>query len=214
MKRAARPRHATEDGSFGRSAGIAAGRGAALLAVALLLGFVLLRAGDEAPADRVTAGDPTEETLPPVTDVVEPPTVAPTAPARPPREVRVLSVNGTDVSGVARRITDQLRQAGYNVLAPADVEAVNASAVYYAAGFEREAQAVGEALGLPVTVVQALPTPPPLPNVRGANVLVVVGPDLAQRVAGTTTTTTTTARRTSSTSARSATTTSSTTTRP
>ncbi|MDP8992669.1 MAG: LytR C-terminal domain-containing protein [Actinomycetota bacterium] len=182
-------RHAAEDGSFGRSAGIAAGRGALLLAVAVVLGVVLLNAADDTPG-RVSAGhreertDTAEEAPPPTTAEPPPTTAAP----RPPREVKVLSANGTKVNGAAGRVRDTLRARGYNVLAPVEAKPANASAVHFTPGYERDAQAVAEVLKLAPTAVQPLPDPPPLADVRGANVVVVVGPDLA-RPAGTTTTT-------------------------
>lgn len=181
-----RPRHAAEDASFGRSAGMAAGRGAALLAVAMVLGVVLLNAADDPPADRVVARSD-DEAPASTTTTAELTTVA-TAPPRAPKDVKVISANGTTVKGVARKVTDQLKAAGYNVLAPTDSKRADASAVYFAGDFEREAQAVAQNLGVPATSVQALPTPPPLPDPRGANVVVVVGPELAQRLATTATT--------------------------
>lgn len=207
MRRAGRSRHAGDDGSFGRSAGMAAGRGAALLAVAVVLGLVLLRAGDDPGPVGVTAGRETEPTLPPVTEPRATTTVAPTVPLRAPREVKVVSANGTDVKGVARRVTDQLKAAGYNVLAPTDATKATSSAVYFTPGYDREAAAVAAALGLPATAVAALPTPSPVADPRGAAVVVVVGPELAQRVAATPTPTTVAPARPTSTTAPATTTT-------
>jgi len=45
-------RHAATDGSFGRSAGGAAARGAGLLAVAVIIGILLLRSGGGDPYSR------------------------------------------------------------------------------------------------------------------------------------------------------------------
>ena len=187
-----RPRHAAEDGSFGRSAGMAAGRGAILLAVAVVLGIILLNAADDPPPDRVAAGVTEEED-----DSSEEPedTTAPTTPLtvppRAPQEVRVLPTNGTAVKGVAGKARDQLQASGYNVLAPTDAQRATSSNVYFTSqDFEREAQAVAAALGLPSTVVVAFPSAPPLPvsDGKGANVIVVVGPELAEQLSGTATT--------------------------
>ena len=200
-----RGRHAAEDGSFGRSAGMAAGRGAALLAVAVAIGVILLNAADDEPGDRLAAGSDSATTEPQARGTTTlPPITTTTLPLRAPRDVKVLSANGTDVRGVAGKVRDVLRASGYNVLAPTDAKPATASAVYFAPAFNREAEAVAQALALPSTAVQPLPTPPPVPDVRGANVLVVVGPELAQRLAATTTTTT--RRATTSTTARTATT--------
>jgi len=182
-----RPRSVADDSSFGRS-GIRAGRGAVLLAVAVLLGVVLLNAADNPPPDRTAAGRP-DTTPSNVTTSTGVTTTVVTLPPRAPADVKVITANGTDVKGVARKATDQLKAAGYNVLSPTDAQKVTASAVYFVGDYMREAEAVAASLALPPTSAVALPTPPPLADVRGANVVVVVGPELAQRLAGTTSTT-------------------------
>ncbi len=161
---------------------MAAGRGAALLAVAVVIGIVLLNAADNEPSRQVSAGgDGTTTTRAEATTTLAPTTS--TLPPRAPKEVKVLSTNGTDVKGAARKATDVLRAAGFNVLAPVDFgKDVTVSAVYFTAGFEREALAVATSLGLGSAVVKDMPTPPPLPDTRGANVLVVVGPEVAARL--------------------------------
>lgn len=198
-----RPRHAAEDGSFGRSAGMAAGRGAILLAVAVVLGIILLNAADDPPPDRVAAGvteeedDSSAEPEDPTT-----PTTPLTAPPRAPQEIRVLPTNGTAVKGVAGKARDQLQASGYNVLAPTDAQRATSSNVYFTSqDFEREAQAVAAALGLPASVVVAFPSAPPLPvsDGKGANVIVVVGPELAEQLSSSGTATTSTTAATSTT---------------
>lgn len=206
-------RHAAGDGSFGRSAGIAAGRGAAVLVVAVVIGILLLNKVDDSPGRQVSTGDggggnATEETTTTVPEA--PPT---TVPARPPGEVKVLSANGTKVRGAAGKVRDMLKAAGYNVLSPIETkQPVEASAVFFAPGFDREAQAVAQALKLPPTSVQPLPAADALPvsDLRGANVVAVVGAELARQVGASSTTTTT--RRTTTTARRATSTTSTTST--
>ena len=170
--------------TYGRSSsGLAAGRAAALLAVAVVLGIVLLNAADDSPSGSVAAGsdDTTPENTTPSTLAT---TTIVTLPPRAPADVKVIAANGTDVKGVAKKATDALKAAGYNVLSPTDTSAkAQASSVYYVGDFTREAEAVAAGLGLPPTAVQALPTPPPLADARGANIVVVVGPDLAAPLA-------------------------------
>jgi hypothetical protein len=172
---------------------MAAGRGALLLAVAVFLGVVLLNAAEDGPAQRVTTEDePALED--PGAGTENPDTTTTTAPLRAPKDVKVLSANGTPVQGAAGRVRDALRNLGYNVLAPLDAKPAQTSAVYFTPTFDREAEAVAQALALPASAVQPLPNPPPVTQLREANVLVVVGPELAQRLARATTTTSTTAR--------------------
>lgn len=194
MKNPRRAGHAAQDGSFGRSAGMAAGRGAVLLMVAVILGVVLLNAADDPGPDRISAGAAEEEEdgSSGETTTTLPPTTLATVPPRSPQEVKVLPTNGTPVKGVAAKARDVLKSAGYNVLAPTDAQKATSSNVFFTtAEFEREAQGVAAALGLPSTVVAAYPAAPPLPvaDPKGANVVVVVGPELAEQLSGTTTTT-------------------------
>ena len=211
-----RGRHAASDGSFGRSAGLAAGRGAALIAVAVVVGFFLLQSTDDTPRVETVAAESTT-TLRRVIPTVAPTT---TAPLRAPKDVKVLVINGTNTSGAGTRVSTALRRTGYNTLSPADATAgVKAekrpSAVYYVSReFEREAAELQRSLQLPVKPVELLPTDPPLTSseqTRNANVVVLVGEELttAQSSASTTTTTrrttATTARPTTTTTARSTT---------
>ncbi|MDP9070329.1 MAG: LytR C-terminal domain-containing protein [Actinomycetota bacterium] len=195
--------HAAGDGSFGRSSGVAAGRAAALLAVAVVLGVVLLNAADDVPRQRLSAGDAPETTVRRAVTTTTAPTTTTTSPARQPKDVKVISANGTTVRGAAGKVRDMLQEAGYNVLAPGDAKRADASAVYFTPGYDREAVAVAEVLGLPTSAVKPLPSPAPVTDLRGANVAVVVGPELAERLASTgddrTTTTTRRARSTSTT---------------
>lgn len=190
-------RYAAADGSFGRSAGAAMGRGVALLAVALLIGVVLLNKTDERPPGSDVAAGPGPATgsngggddngngrSTTTTSTTT------TVPLRQPKDVKVIVANASDVNRAAARATDQLKPPGYNVLAPTNVTpAVSTSAVYYTAGYEREAVAVATALGLPQSVVKLVPTPPPF-DAKTANVLVLLGSDHASRFAAASTTTT------------------------
>ena len=207
-----RGRHAASDGSFGRSAGVAAGRGAALIAVAVVVGFFLLQRTDDVPDEIVVTSEETTTTARRAVPTVAPTT---TAPLRAPKDVKVLVINGTTVSGAGTRVTTALRRTGYNTLSPADATAgikaeKRPSAVYFVSReFEREAAELQRSLQLPVKPVELLPTDPPLTTsdqTRNANVVVLVGEELttAQSGGGTTTTT---ARRTATTRRPAATTT-------
>jgi len=199
-------RHSATDGSFGRSAGGAALRGAGLLAIAVILAIILLRYGGGDPYSRAvrSVASPTPEAT------VNPPTASTlTVPVRNPGDVKVLPANGTSTSGAGTAIQTRLKQAGYDVLAATNTtgQAATASNVYFNPGFDREARVVAQLLGLPDSAVLAMPTPPPVSDTHGADVVVVVGPDLAK--AGNPTPATsppTTARHTPATAAHTATT--------
>jgi len=183
-----RGRHAADDGSFGRSTGTALGRGLLLLGAAVILGVVLLARVD-APADdqQVEASDDRSEE----TTTTTARSTTTTTPVRAPKDVKVLTANGTDVKGVGGRIKDKLLAAGYNALQATDTATKpQNSAVYYAAGLQREAAVVAQLLGIAASAVLAMPATPPVADLKGAEVLVVVGPDLAAQNAAASTTTT------------------------
>ena len=205
-----RGQHAAGDGSFARSASVNAGRGAVIIGLALLVGFVLLKDLDDGgDVSQVITNRP-DASVP--EDTTPLPTIATTTttPIKAPKDVKVLVVNGTTVAGAAARVAQPLKVAGYNVLravdaSPATKAATKTSAVYYVTKeFEREAKALQSALALPPTPIVVVPTPPPAAEATQANVVIVVGPDLAKAGPGATTTTvrggvTTTTRRSTTT---------------
>jgi hypothetical protein len=149
-------------------------RGLALLAVAVLLGIILLNSADNPRGATLAAGKSARpaasvSTLAPPTTIV----------ARAPHDVRVLPANGTSVNGAGARVGTTLKAAGYDVLAATSVvQPARASVIYFLPGFDREAAAVAVVLNLPATAAQPLPAPPPF-DTKGANVTVLIGPDLA-----------------------------------
>ena len=178
-------RYAAADGSFGRSAGAAMGRGILLLGLALALGIVLLNAtDDQPPGTSVAAGTSSDagegtDSKPSGSTTTAPTTTA--APARQPKDVKVIVANASSVDRAAGAAKDKLVQAQFNALAPTNAAKTDTTGVYFTAGFEREAAAVAAALGLPNDVVKALPTPPPITDLKTANVVVILGADHAAR---------------------------------
>ncbi|MEA3020878.1 MAG: LytR cell envelope-related transcriptional attenuator [Actinomycetota bacterium] len=160
-------------------------RGVALIVVAVLLGVILLRATSSSEPFTNVNSKPAAGAHG-VTGTTQAtgrggttPTTAPQA-ARNPATVTVLVANGANVNGLASKIADKLKAANYvtaqpgNTKAPADV-----SVVYYAPGYEADARAVA-ALLRPVPKVAPLADPPPVDDMKGANILVVAAADLAR----------------------------------
>jgi hypothetical protein len=193
-------RYAAADGSFARSAGGAGVRGLALLALALLIGVVLLNATDaDPPGTAVSAegdsdsGDGGPDGASGDDAAASTTTAAPTTtlPARAPKDVKVIVANASEVKGAASGGRTVLAQAQYNVLAPANAPPVAESSVFFTPGYDRDAAGIAAALGLPATTVKPIPAPAPF-DTKGANVAVVLGADHAPKfgtAAGTTTTT-------------------------
>ncbi|HEV2368323.1 MAG TPA: LytR C-terminal domain-containing protein [Acidimicrobiales bacterium] len=97
-----------------------------------------------------------------------------------PGSVKVIVANGTSSPGLAGKLKSKLAADGYNVLAPENTSApARASTVYYAAGFQGDGQAVAIASGLTSSATQAMGSSAPVTNASTAQVVVVIGPDLA-----------------------------------
>ncbi len=95
--------------------------------------------------------------------------------------VKVQVANGSTTAGVATTITQQLQTLGWDTLPPVNASStVPASVVYYAANRKPQALEIASELKLAATAVQPLTTSVPVANASGDDVVVVVGPDLAQ----------------------------------
>lgn len=197
--------HAAPDGSFGRSAGGAAGRGLVLIVIAIAVGLILLAKGfdgadttlasspaaeepaaaDQPTSDDSTTGDgtevdsetPTDEGTDATTDTVA------TETTHPPAEVKVAAVNATGAPGVAGRATTQLDALAYVTQAKNAAANSDVSAVYYMAGYAEDAKAVAGALGIPADLIQASTPEEALAlikesdNVADFNIFIIQGAD-------------------------------------
>ena len=178
-----RGQHAADDNSFNKSAGGALLRGVLLIAVAVTLGIVLLQATDGPEPVETTGGDdpPAVDDATTTTADAESPPVTPTTEAPlDPSTITVLVANGAGVGGLAGDVTDIVAAADFETAPATDVsdgEEVEESVVYFAPGFREAAEAVAAVFD-PVLEVAALPDPPPVDDLAGANVVVVAGPDL------------------------------------
>jgi hypothetical protein len=150
--------------------------GAALIAAAVVIGFVLLLRGFDQEGGLVATDDVTTTTVAEGADP-DATTTTTTTPTSPPASVSVLVANGSGAAGVAGQRQTTLNGAGYT-----DVETSNApnpvpqTSVYFGPGLQADAVAVADALNLPPAVVSALPSPPPF-DTQGADVVVVIGTD-------------------------------------
>jgi hypothetical protein len=158
-----------------------------LLAVAILLGIVILNKTEEgvSTSSQVRTTTPSTSRSGQGSTTLAPPTTG--RPVRPAADVKVLPANGSGVGGIGGKVGDRLRAKGYtNTLAATNTtRQVPATSIEYANDFEPEAQALAVALGLPPTVAKALDSPP-VPDTKGADVVVLIGPDLAAASSSTT----------------------------
>lgn len=155
--------------------------GIVLIAVAVLIGVVLLAKGFSQEEGLVsTAASDTDRTT--TTTEAEgggvDETTTTTAVANPPASVSVVVANGSGVAGVAGTNADELKAAGYTKVETTNAPTAATTSVYYASGAQADAAAVATALGFGQGVVAAMPSPPPV-ELAGATVLVVIGADEA-----------------------------------
>jgi len=180
----------------GNSAGA---RGAILLALAAVLGIVLLQAFDtDGSGVGVEAGGTPSPTSSPGSGSTgngsgsTVPTIptSTTTPGRTPAEVTVLVANGTGIKGLGSQTADSLKVLGYTTLAAVDAtKALDTTTVQHAEGYQTEARAIALTLGLQTTAVLPLNSPA-VPDAQGANIFVLLGAEAARTSTTTTSTTT------------------------
>lgn len=170
-------RYASPDSSFGRSTGNAAARGGALIAIAVLIGFLLLWKGGVGGSDSAVEAGPIDDGTSESTDdqggdaadegagdevasdagedgteteepVVEETTeTVPVVVTRPPGEVRAAVANGTNTAGLAGARSGELATAGYVTAAVNAFNDTAVSNVYYIDGYGSDAEQVAIVLG-------------------------------------------------------------------
>ena len=200
-----RPPRAPAGGGAGGPAGNPGARGALLLAVAVILGIVLLQQFD---TPNVSSGQVSATSIPDDTDettttrrvgLTTVPQVATTvARARPKAEVKVLVANGAGVPRLGATTTNALRERGYtNTAAPTDATtAVEKTAIQFVEGYEAEARELAGVLSLPATVVTRLASPPvAAADIGDAKLLVILGTDVSTATTAPAAAATTTTRR-------------------
>lgn len=160
------------------------GRGLLLVIGAVIVGALLMPSATRTPLKSTAAAAVTSGTSASGTSAsVTPPSTVPTTtvPASAPTSsVKVLVANGTNTNGAAANVASLLSGKGFATLSPVDaLTTVSSTQVYAVGGDAAAAEQVARALGLSASAVQPSSTPVPVSNSGGADVVVVVGPDLA-----------------------------------
>jgi len=184
-------------GGLVRDGATQTGRAVILIAVAVVVAVVLLHHNKPAALNASTtknASGTSATTLPSTATTASPggttaPTTTPATTAVttvPVGNVKVLVLNGASfASPYASEFTAKLKTMGYNTLTPNNATAtVQQTSIYVVTnGYAPEGQALATSLGMPTSVVKTqLPSGPPLPSGipgTGANLVLLVGPDLA-----------------------------------
>jgi len=156
-------------------------RGVALVVIAVVIGLLLLR--DDSRATQAAVGTDgageVDDGGDDGADATVTTTTTTTLALRPPSEVKVLVANGSSVDGAAGSATEALEALGYVTGTPGNSETVPSTVVYFTEGYQAEAEALAEAIGAPASAVAPMPAVAPVDDLQLANVLVVIGPDLA-----------------------------------
>jgi len=170
-----------------------ASRGVILVVVAVVLGLILLVQGggvgfdsssDELEIESGAAPAGGEVEAPPTTDA------EPTSTSVPPAALSIVALNAAGVSGYAGQAQQFLNVAGYTATGVGNAATQrDSSVVYFAPGFEVDAATVAGLLGLELANIAALPegealSADPAEVPAGTNVVVVLGPDVAQVIEG------------------------------
>ena len=145
------PRRPAAGSSFTRSIVGAFARGTGLIAVALVIGIVLLQWSDTS-TDAAAGGQPPAigtPAAPPETTT----TTAASVPAGPraPAALAVLVLNATGKNNQAKPMADRLGVVGYHTLTPGNAAHRPDSVVLCKPGLDQEATALVAATGLPAT---------------------------------------------------------------
>ena len=177
---------------------VVAVRAAAIVILAVALGVVLLQVGTRAPAGfsigKIPIHEPalglTTTTVPGKTSTTKAKSTTTTTAPLVRSNVKVLVANGSLISGAASSYTTLLSHQGWGTLTAVTATArVATSSVYYAPGQQVAAADIASTLALAPATVQALSAAVPVPGTAGADVVVLIGTDLASKAPGTTTTT-------------------------
>jgi len=150
-----------------------AGRTVFVVLVALGLGLLILKYGFDDSGGTVSSGATT------TTSTSTTVAASTTSTSVNLANTQVLVANASGVSGAAGRVTTQLKDKGYTTLPATNAKQTGlaTTTVYYQPGYEAQAGQVAQSLG--VTTPAAIPSPPPVASLGDADVVVVVGKDIA-----------------------------------
>ncbi|HEY5024742.1 MAG TPA: LytR C-terminal domain-containing protein [Acidimicrobiales bacterium] len=162
-------------------------RGAGVVAVAVVIGALVMPAGTRAPLRVTTASQSTPTTTSPSTTTPRSSSTTTTLATIVPgaSSIHVLVVNGTSITNLAGGTSTYLRSRGFLTLPATNATTkVTGTQVYAVSGPSSSATEVTTALGLTASTIQPTTAVVPVRSAAGANVIVVAGPDLARLAPG------------------------------
>jgi hypothetical protein len=161
------------------TAGFSAARGAALVAVAVIIGIVLLQAIDDGNDGPVGDGGPASTTTTTTTASTTTDSSGSSSSTTPTTKAAVLTpaqttvrvLNGSGVAGAAGNLTNTLKAKGYKTLVATDAPTRSGTVVYAKPGRTTECTTLSGLV--PNSKVQAMPTP--VPGGQDADCIVIIG---------------------------------------
>jgi hypothetical protein len=165
-------------------------RGVGVVIVAVVIGILLMPSATRAPLGVKTVAASTATTTSPPTTTPRAGSTTTTLATIVPgsASIHVLVANGTTINGLAGGTSTYLKSRGFLALTPTNATTkVTGTQVYAVSGPSSSATTVTNALGLPASTIQPTSAVAPVRSASGANVVVIVGPDLV-RLAPTSTT--------------------------
>lgn len=169
--------------------GVSTVLGVIVAAIAVLLGFLILRDLDRDRSVDIGGGSVTPvESIPSETTPLDTGSTVPTESTTLPKTgYKVLVSNASGVTGSAGQMSTALQAQGFIVVTPATnaaetVGKQTVTVVYYVPGYESGAAAVAQVLGGVTTQVVATPPPVESGDLGEATVLVMLGTDLAGKL--------------------------------
>jgi hypothetical protein len=156
-------------------AGFSAARGAGLVAIAVILGVVLLQTiddGNDGPVGDGGTSSTTVTSTPTSTASSGGSSTTSTTKAAPlpPAQVTVRVLNGSGVAGAAGTLTNTLKAKGYKTLPPGDATSRTGTVVFAKSGRTTECTTLADSV--PNSKVQAMSSPP---GGQDADCIVVIG---------------------------------------
>lgn len=182
------PERPPERGGSPEREPLSLGKALAVVVVALAIGIYLMQLGGGPAVARVAAPSPAASTAPAGSaSTPAPTTTVPAATAGAPNAaVKVLVANASQTTGVAAYYTHALATDGWGTLTPTTALTVESTAtVDYQPGQEASAAEVASELGLPSSAVAAVSAATPVDLTPAADVVVVVGLNLAAQAPAT-----------------------------
>lgn len=166
---------------------LALGKGLAVVVVAVAIGVYLVQLGGGKPTAPTAATTPTTTTTTTAPSTSTTTTTAPASAAgAPSAAVKVLVANASQTTGVAGYYSKVLVSDGWGALTPTNALTVEStSSVYYEPGQQASAGEIASELGLSSTSVGAVSATTPVDVTQSADVVVVVGLDLAAKAPST-----------------------------